>query len=89
MTTIHVRTDEKIKRDVQRILMSLGLDLSTAVNMFLVQVKLQKGIPFPVVTENGFTPAQEEKILKELAWARKNGKRFTSTKEMFRDILGK
>ncbi|MBI1934535.1 type II toxin-antitoxin system RelB/DinJ family antitoxin, partial [Candidatus Peregrinibacteria bacterium] len=33
MTTIHVRTDEKIKRDAQRILMSLGLDLSTAVNM--------------------------------------------------------
>ncbi|OGJ57241.1 hypothetical protein A3H22_04185 [Candidatus Peribacteria bacterium RIFCSPLOWO2_12_FULL_55_15] len=89
MTTIHVRTDKGMKRDVQRILSNLGLDLSTAVNMFLVQVKLQKGIPFPVVTENGFTPAQEKKILKDLAWARTNGKRYASTKEMFRDILGK
>jgi DNA-damage-inducible protein J len=89
MPTIHVRTDEKLKKEAMKVLQDLGLDLSTAVNMFLVQVKLRKAIPFEVRTENGFTPAQEEAILKELAAAKKRGKKYSSTKAMFKDILGK
>ncbi len=89
MTTIQVRTDEKTKKAAQRMLKKLGMDLSTAINMYLVQIILHKGIPFSIVTENGFTPQEEEKILKELAWTKKHGKRYSSTKEMFKDILGK
>ncbi len=88
MSTIQVRTNKKLKREAMRILQKLGLDLSTAVNMFLVQVKLRKGIPFDIVTENGFTPAQEEEILKDIAWAKKHGKRYSSAKELHRAILG-
>lgn len=87
MTTIQVRTDEKTKKTAQQILGKLGLDLSTAINMYLVQIIVKQGIPFQILTENGFTPAEERKILKEAEWARKHGKRYTSTKEMFRDIL--
>jgi DNA-damage-inducible protein J len=86
MSTIQVRTDEKLKREAMKVLKDLGLDLSTAVNMFLVQVKLRKAIPFEVRTENGLTPSQEEAILKEIADAKKNGKRYSSTKALFKDI---
>jgi len=89
MTTIQVRTEEKTKKAAQLILGKLGLDLSTAINIYLVQIIEKKGIPFEVVTENGLTPAEEEKILTELAWAKKHGKRYSSTKEMFKDILEK
>ena len=89
MATIQVRTDEKLKKEAMKVLEDLGLDLSTAVNMFLVQVKLRKAIPFEIRTENGFTPAQEEAILKDLAWTKKLGKKYSSTKTMFKDILGK
>jgi DNA-damage-inducible protein J len=89
MTTIQVRTDEKLKKEAMKVLEDLGLDLSTAVNMFLVQVKLRKAIPFEVRTENGFTPAQEKALLKEIEWAKKHGKRYPSAKAMFKDILGK
>ena len=69
------------------ILDKLGLDLSTAINIYLVQIIEKKGIPFEVLTENGLTPAQETEILKEIEWAKKHGKRYTSTKKMFQDIL--
>ncbi len=88
MATIQIRTDEKKKIPAMRILEKLGLDLSTAINMYLVQIIEKKGIPFEIVTENGMTPAAERKILKEIAWAKKHGKRYSSTKEMFKDILG-
>ncbi len=87
MTTLQVRIDEKTKKSAQQILQKLGMDLSTAINIYLVQIIEQHGIPFPILTENGMTQAEEQKILKEIAWAKKNGKRYSSTKEMFKDIL--
>lgn len=89
MTTIQVRTDEKLKKEAMKVLADLGLDLSTAVNMFLVQVKLRKAIPFEVRTENGFTSAQEDEILKALESAKKSKKGYSSAKALHQAILGK
>jgi len=69
------------------ILNKLGMDLSTAINIYLVRIIEKKGIPFEIVTENGFTPEEEARILKEMAWAKKHGKRYLSTKAMFKDIM--
>lgn len=63
MTTIQIRVDEKTKRDSARVLKELGLDLSSAIKVYLKQIVHTKGIPFPVVTENGFTPKREREIL--------------------------
>lgn len=87
-STIQVRTDAKVKKHAQSILNKLGLDLSTAINIYLVQIIEKGGIPFEVLTENGLTLAEEKAILKEIEWAKKHGKRYSSTKEMFKDILG-
>ena len=87
MSTIQVRTNAKTKKDAQRVLQKLGLDLSTAINMYLVQIVVQEGIPFRILTENGMTPEYERKLLKDMEWSKKHGKRYTSTKEMFKDIL--
>lgn len=70
-----------------KILENLGLDLSTAINMYLVQIVQKKGIPFQILTENGMTPAAEAKMLKEWAEAKKGGKTYASAKEMHEDIL--
>lgn len=43
-----IRIDEDLKKDTTAIFSALGLDMSTAVNMFLRQVRLFKGIPFDV-----------------------------------------
>jgi DNA-damage-inducible protein J len=57
-TTINIRTDSEIKRQAQRIFESLGLDMSTAVNIFLRQTVRQQDMPFVLTT---WTKAPEEK----------------------------
>ncbi len=88
MTTIQVRTEDKTKKAAQLILSKLGLDLSTAINIYLVQIIEKKGIPFDVLTENGLTPAEEDEILKELASAKRSKKSYASAEEAHRAILG-
>ena len=89
MATIQVRTEKKLKESAQHILKELGLDLSTAINMYLVQIVIKNAIPFEIRTENGFTPSQERKMIREARWAKKYGKRYSSSEELFKDILGK
>jgi DNA-damage-inducible protein J len=45
-TTINIRIDEKVKKEAAYTLSELGLDMSTAVKMFLNQVVAEQGIPF-------------------------------------------
>ncbi|MDB4978938.1 MAG: translation repressor RelB [Candidatus Peribacteria bacterium] len=87
MTTIQIRTNEKIKASAQQILGKLGLDLSTAINMYLVQIIEKKGIPFEILTKNGLTAAQEKEILKEIEWTKTHGKSYSSARELHKDIL--
>ncbi len=48
VTTINVNVDSKIKEEATNVLKNLGLNMSTAINMFLVQVIKTEGIPFEV-----------------------------------------
>jgi DNA-damage-inducible protein J len=45
---INVRTDAEVKAQAQQIFESIGLDLSTAVNLFLKQTVRAKNLPFVV-----------------------------------------
>lgn len=45
-TTVNVRMEKKIKIEAGKTLAGLGLDMSTAVKMFLYQVVAEQGIPF-------------------------------------------
>ena len=45
---INVRTDAEIKAQAQKIFESIGLDLSTAVNLFLKQTVKVNNLPFVV-----------------------------------------
>jgi DNA-damage-inducible protein J len=49
-TNINVRADSEIKSKAQKIFSSLGLDMSTAINMFLRQTVRQNDIPFILTT---------------------------------------
>lgn len=47
-SNINIRTDEKLKMQAQKTLASLGLDMTTAINVFLRQVVYKKAIPFEI-----------------------------------------
>ena len=54
---INVRVTPALKRQAEKILSTLGVSTSEAVTMFLRQVVLNKGIPFPVRGPNAETIA--------------------------------
>lgn len=45
---IHARTESGLKAEAETILRSLGLSYTDAINLFLNQVRMRKGLPFPV-----------------------------------------
>lgn len=51
-TNINVRVDSEIKSQAQEVFTSLGLDMTTAINIFLRQSIRQHGIPFPVTAKS-------------------------------------
>jgi DNA-damage-inducible protein J len=50
-TTINIRVDSEIKQQAQSVFGSLGLDMTTAVNVFLRQAIKTKSIPFPITEQ--------------------------------------
>lgn len=47
-TPTQIRIDAEIKKQANELFSSLGLDMSTAVNLFLYQCVLRGGLPFKV-----------------------------------------
>ena len=47
-TPTQIRIDSDIKKQANELFSSLGLDMSTAVNLFLYQCVLRGGLPFNV-----------------------------------------
>lgn len=63
---VQVRVDKKLKEEVSEIYEMLGLDLPTAIRMFLVRSKLERGLPFEaVLPEETVSPAEMVEILKK------------------------
>ncbi|MCD8348502.1 MAG: type II toxin-antitoxin system RelB/DinJ family antitoxin [Lachnospiraceae bacterium] len=48
MTNINIRTDEDIKAKCESLFESLGMNMSTAINIFLRQSLRTNGLPFDV-----------------------------------------
>ena len=53
--TIRARIEPTLKHEVENILSELGLNPTTAINIFYHQVKLQKGLPFSISIPNQVT----------------------------------
>lgn len=63
MATINIRIDEKEKQQAQEVLDQMGLDMSTAVKMYLRQIVNIQGLPFTATTANGLTLKKELEVL--------------------------
>ena len=50
MTNINIRIDSEIKSKAQKIFALLGLDMTTAINLFLRQTIRQNDLPFILTT---------------------------------------
>jgi DNA-damage-inducible protein J len=46
--SMNIRMDSEIKQQAQALFSNLGMDMTTAINIFLRQAILHEGLPFPV-----------------------------------------
>jgi DNA-damage-inducible protein J len=50
--TVRARVEPELKRDAEAVLRKIGLTPSEAITLFLTQVKLTDGLPFPLRVPN-------------------------------------
>jgi DNA-damage-inducible protein J len=79
-TTIRARIEPRLKRDAESVFKKIGLTSSEAITLFLAQVRLTKGLPFPVrvpsrKTKQAITEARARKDIESFdsvaAWSKK------------------
>ncbi len=81
---LNARLEPELKAEAEAVFNQLGISTTEAVTMFLRQVVMQKGIPFPLRVPNAETIA----AIKEAEADRKAGrlKRYATTAELFDDL---
>lgn len=75
-SAINVQVDSETKRKATEILNSLGLSMSSAINIFLKQVIKKDGIPFEIT--NSKSNRELEEHLKEVEDMIKNPSKYSS-----------
>lgn len=87
-TTLNVNVDAKTKEKATGILKDLGLNMSTAINMFLAQIVKRDGIPFEIVNPK---PSKETlRALKEaedIISGKKDAKGYQNIDELRKALL--
>ena len=56
---VNVRVDENVKRDIEKLYDCLGMNISTAVNMFFKQCLIEQGLPFQPGIRRRHIPLRE------------------------------
>ena len=59
--TVRARMDSNLKADVEALLRQSGISTTEAINMFYSQIRLHRGLPFPVDIPNETTMKTFEK----------------------------
>lgn len=88
MANVTFRMDDDLKAKMQVLVKSLGMDMTTAFNIFATQAVREQRIPFEITMD---VPNRETLRAFQEADAIKrdpgSSKGYTSTEEMFEDIL--
>jgi DNA-damage-inducible protein J len=89
ITSINILTDSEIKAKAQEVFAALGLDMTTAVNLFLRQTVRMNDFPFVMITgetrlEKHFKPPHSRGCMKGKMWVADD---FDAPLEDFREYM--
>lgn len=84
---INVRTEPDTKAAAEAVYSSFGLSLSDAINVFLNMSIMEGGFPFSI-KQPRYNKETEADIAeaKEIIAGKKNARRYSSVKELFKDL---
>ena len=89
---LYARIEPEIKEQAEKILSTLGIPASNAINMFYKQIILQRGLPFEVKipdrtpTDISVLETEELHIELEKGYADRKAGRTKETKTVFSDL---
>ena len=85
-SNINIRVDSNVKAQAQRLFADLGMDLTTAVNVFLRQSIEQGGIPFMIRRRYGAETEQAIKEAQDIINGKAEAKAYSSARELFEEL---
>jgi len=71
---IQIRVDDALKKDAETLFNDLGLDIPTAIRLFLKQSLIHNGIPFAIVRTADFYNDYNLQVLKKSIQQLEHGK---------------
>ena len=85
MTIINFRVDDNLKRSSEKIFSELGLNMTTALTIFLKSVVRNNGIPFPLEIPNKKTLKAFDEVDK-ISQGRITTKKYKNTGDLKKDL---
>ena len=87
-TSMTIRMNLEVKRQAQKIFADLGMDMTTAINVFLRQAIAYQGFPFEIriTVPNSETLAAIREV-EEMKKDPTKGKSYTDVDEMMKELL--
>lgn len=83
-TNLNVRVDENLKTNAEELLSELGMNMSTAINVFLRQLVRVHGIPFEIKAD---IPNDETiSVFEDIKYGRNLHGPFNSIEELMEDL---
>lgn len=89
MANLNIRIDDNLKKQAQELFKDIGLDMTTAITMFLQQAVTDNCIPFEVRRYNAETieALERGKELRENPELLKNYKLYNNFQEFLNEVL--
>lgn len=87
-TNMNIRMDSDVKKQAQELFSSLGMDMTTAINVFLIQAVQCQGLPFEI--KRRFPNAETLAAFEEVRQMKQNpseSKVYYDVDEMMEDLL--
>jgi DNA-damage-inducible protein J len=85
---IQIRIDSRTKNEAKKILDGLGMDMSSAIKVFLHQIINTKNFPCELRDENGLTLRNIDILRESIASAKNSDKVFKKGSALIKDALG-
>ena len=82
-TSMSIRLDSEIKEQAQQVFNNLGMDMTTAINIFLRQAIQYQGLPFDVRLDENRKLLQ---VLTDLDQNRNMSQSFESVSDLMEDL---
>ena len=85
MATVTARVDENVKKEAETLFKKIGLNMSTAMNLFLKKCILEQGIPFELKVPNRETRKAMQET-DDILSGKIEKKGYNSAEELFEDL---